>query len=63
MVFGKLIYLVNAVFFNSNNINTRPILKIDREMWADKHQSMVKLNNQHHQQVFHNIDHLLPHRH
>ncbi len=41
MVFGKLIYLANAVFFNSN-INNRPILKIDREMWIDKHQSMIK---------------------
>ena len=44
MVFGKLIYLANAVFFNSNNnnANTRPILKIDREMWIDKHQFMIK---------------------
>ena len=41
MVFGKLIYLTNAVFFNSNNIN-RPILKIDREMWIDKHKFMIK---------------------
>lgn len=43
MVFGKLIYLANAVFFNSNsNNNNRPILKIDRDMWIDKHQFMIK---------------------
>lgn len=41
MVFGKLIYLANAVFFHNNNGNA-PILKIDKEMWLDKHKFMVK---------------------
>jgi hypothetical protein len=40
MVFGKLIYLANAVLFYKNRNNTAPILKIDRKLWIDNNSTV-----------------------